>query len=105
MVVIEYILLSVLLVCAVVIVGAVTMQKSGEEGLSGTIAGGSETYYGKDKSVQTGRSLRKWTIIVGIIFAVAVAVVYIIQPDYVQTKDNIGTWKQVSEFASIFTEK
>ena len=101
--VIEYILLTVLLLCAVFIVAAVTIQKSGDEGLSGTIAGGSETYYGKDKSVQTGRMLRKWTIIVGIIFAVAVAVVYIIQPDYSQSYDNLDYWQKVSEFSSIFS--
>lgn len=100
--VIEYILLAVLLVCAVFIVAAVTMQKSNDDGLSGTIAGGSETYYGKDKSVQTGRTLRKWTIIAGIVFAIAVAVVYIIQPDYVSSEDNQNTWQQISEFASIF---
>jgi len=100
--VIEYILLSILLVCAVFIIAAVTIQKSGDEGLSGTIAGGSETYYGKDKSVQTGRVLRKWTIIVGIIFAIAVAVVYIIQPDYSQGNDNLNYWQQASEFSSIF---
>ena len=103
--IIEYILLAVLLVCAVVIVCAVTMQKSNDEGLSGSIAGGSDTYYGKDKSVQTGRTLRKWTIIVGIVFALAVAIVYIMQPDYVQSKDNIGTWEEVSKYASIFPKK
>lgn len=102
--VVEYILLAVLLACAVFLVVAVTMQKSSDEGLSGTIAGGSETYYGKDKSVQTGRTLRKWTIIVGIVFAIAVAVVYIIQPDYVQSKNNLDTWKELSEFASIFKD-
>ena len=101
--IIEYILLVVLLLCAIFIVAAVTIQKSGDEGLSGTIAGGSETYYGKDKSVQTGRTLRKWTIIVGIVFAIAVAVVYIIQPDYAQSNDNLDFWQKVSEFSSIFS--
>jgi preprotein translocase subunit SecG len=100
--VVEYILLSVLLVCALFIVAAVTLQKSSDEGLSGTIAGGSETYYGKDKSVQTGRTLRKWTIIVGVIFAIVVAAVYVIQPDFTQSNDNLDFWQQVSEFSSIF---
>ena len=101
--IIEYILLVVLLICAIFIVAAVTMQKSSDEGLSGTIAGGSETYYGKDKSVQSGRVLRKWTIIVGIIFALAVAAVYIIQPDFSHSYDNLDYWQQVSEFSSIFS--
>ena len=101
--VVEYILLAVLLVCALFIVAAVTLQKSSDEGLSGTIAGGSETYYGKDKSVQTGRVLRKWTIILGVVFAIAVAVVYIMQPDYAQSYDNLDYWQTVSEFSSIFS--
>ena len=99
----EYILLSVLLLCALFIVVAVTMQKSNDEGLSGTIAGGSETYYGKDKSVQSGRTLRKWTIIVGIIFALVVIAVYVIQPDYSHSNDYLTeSWQNVSEFSSIF---
>ncbi len=103
--VVEYILLSVLLVCAIFIVAAVTLQKSSDEGLSGTIAGGSETYYGKDKSVQTGRTLRKWTIIIGVIFALVVVAVYVIQPDFVQSNDNLDSWQQVSEFSSIFPKE
>ena len=79
--ILEYILLSILLVCAVVIVVAVTLQKS-NEGLSGTISGGSETYYGKDKANQKGKKLFKITLIAAIVFAIAVLAVYIIQPDY-----------------------
>jgi preprotein translocase subunit SecG len=101
--VLEYILLGILLLAALFIVGAVLMQKSSSEGLSGTIAGGSETYYGKDKSVQSGRRLSKWMIIVSVIFVVAVIVVYVIQPDYTQSSDNLDNWKKVSEFSSIFS--
>lgn len=96
--ILEYILLSILLVCAVVITVAVTLQKS-NEGLSGTIAGGSETYYGKDKSVQTGKKMFKITLIASIVFAVAVIVVYVIQPDYAYTQND---WTSISEFSSIF---
>ena len=101
MLILELILLSVLLVCAVVITGAVVLQKS-NEGLSGTIAGGSETYYGKDKSMNKEKRLGKWTLIVGIVFAVAVVAVYVIQPDYTQSYNNLDYWQTVSEFKSIF---
>ena len=47
---IQYILLGVLLLSALFIIVAVIFQKSGDEGLSGTIAGGSETFYGKEKA-------------------------------------------------------
>lgn len=98
----EYILLVVLLLAAAFIVVAVVFQKSGEDGLSGTIAGGQDTYYGKDKSVQKNRLLNKWTLIVSVVFALAVVVVYVIQPDYVQSNNNLDYWQQVSEFSSIF---
>ncbi len=100
----EYILLVILLLSAIFIVTVVTIQKSADEGLSGTIAGGSETFYGKDKSVQTGRTLRKWTIIVGVVFALAVVIAYVIQPDYTQSYNNLDYWQKVSEYSSIFSE-
>ena len=98
----EYILLGVLLVAAVFIVVVVTLQKSGDEGLSGTIVGGTETYYGKDKSVQKNKKLGKWVLIVSIIFALAVLVVYVIQPDYAQSYNNLDYWQQVSKYSAIF---
>ena len=60
---IDIIFLVILLVSAAFIVVAVILQKSNEEGLSGTISGGSDTFYGKDKSADTDRVLYKWTLI------------------------------------------
>ena len=80
--ILEYVLLVVLLVSAVFIIVAVVLQKSNEDGLSSTISGGADTYYGKDKGNRSDRTLYKWTIIAGIIFAVAVFAVYVLQPDY-----------------------
>ena len=100
----EYVLLAILLVCAVVITVAVLFQKSGEKGLSGTIAGGSETYYGKDKSGGIDKKLFKWTLIAGVVFAVAVIAVYVIQPDYIEGYD-VNAWKNLSQFANVFATK
>ena len=94
----EYILLALLLISAVFIVVAVTIQKSSDEGLSGTIAGGSETYYGKDKSKQSGKLLNKWTLIVAVVFAVAVVLVYVIQPDYVKGVGDPEGWKDLIDY-------
>lgn len=99
----EYVLLAILLVCAVVITLAVLFQKSGEKGLSGTIAGGSETYYGKDKSGGVDKKLFKWTLIAGIVFAVAVVAVYVIQPDYLEGYD-VNAWQSLSQFANVFSK-
>lgn len=98
----EYILLVLLLLCSIFIVVSITLQKTSDEGLSGTIAGGSETYYGKDKSMRKGRKLSKWTLIVIVVFAVAVLAVYVIQPDYSQSNNNLDYWQKISEFSSIF---
>ena len=83
--ILEYVLLIVLLISAVFIVVAVLLQKSNEDGLSGTISGGAETFYGKDKSAHGDKALYKWTLIAAIVFAVAVLAVYIIQPDFSST--------------------
>jgi preprotein translocase subunit SecG len=97
----EYVLLSILLVCAIAITIAVTLQKS-NEGLSGTIAGGSETYYGKDKASQTGKKLFKLTLILSVIFAVLVLVVYVIQPDYsaAAASQDWNNWKNLSDYST-----
>ena len=99
----EYILLGVLLLAAVFIVVGVTLQKS-KEGLSGTIVGGAETYYGKDKNAQKDKLLGKWLLIVSIVFAVAVLVVYVIQPDYNSASYDLDQWQTVSDYASIFKD-
>ncbi|MBR2650381.1 MAG: preprotein translocase subunit SecG [Clostridia bacterium] len=95
---VEYILLGILLVCACIIAVAVTLQKS-NEGLSGTISGGSETYYGKDKSVQTGKKIFKITLVAVIVFALAVLAVYVLQPDYSSVQND---WTSISDYSSIF---
>ena len=103
MLILELILLSILLVCAVVITAAVVLQKS-NEGLSGSIAGGSETYYGKDKANQSGKKLFKITLIATVVFAIAVLTVYIIQPDY---SDIENDWKELIDYnySDIFEEE
>ena len=97
----EYVLLAVLLAAALFIIIAVLFQKSNDEGLSGTIAGGNESYYGKDKSKHTERLWFKWTLIASLVFAFAVILTYVIQPDYVYSLD-IDYWKNLTEYSGIF---
>ncbi len=70
-----------LLVFGVFLVAAVLMQQGKAHGLSGAIAGGAETFFGKEK----GKDMNKWlsmgTTIVGIVFVLAVLVLYIVMPD------------------------
>ena len=92
--ILEIVLLVLLLISAAFIVVAVVLQKSNEDGLSGTIAGGSETFYGKDKSADADRALFKWTLIASIVFGIAVLVVFVIQPDYAQSYTLDG-WTEI----------
>ncbi len=99
--ILEIVLLVLLLISAAFIVVAVVLQKSNEDGLSGTIAGGSETFYGKDKSAGADRALYRWTLVAAIVFAVAVLVVFIIQPDYAETH-SLDAWKELTNYSHLF---
>ena len=98
--ILEYVLLAVLLLSAVFIIVAVIFQKSADEGLSGTIAGGNETFYGKEKSAHTDKLWFRLTLIVSIVFVVAVLLAYVIQPDY-DSAAALDNWKQWSEYADL----
>ena len=78
----------ILLVAAVFLTIAVLMQSGKSHNLSGTIAGGADTFYGKTKGKTRDRVLSKLTTVVAIVFALLVIVVYVIQDDNVVTKDN-----------------
>jgi preprotein translocase subunit SecG len=98
----EYVLLAILLVAALVIVVAVLFQKSDENGLSSALTGGSETYYGKDKSALGGRRLFKITLVAGIIFALAVLAVYVMQPDAANSRPGLSEWYTYTSYSDLF---
>ena len=98
--ILEYVFLIILLISAVFIVVAVLLQKSNEDGLSSTISGGSDTFYGKDKGNRSDKTLFKWTIVAGIVFSVAVLAVYVIQPDYTASF-SLSDW--MSEYLNSYS--
>ena len=99
--ILTYILIGIMFICAAFIVVAVLLQKTKEDGLSGAITGGADTFYGKDSANHGDVVLKRWTKIVGVIFAICVLVVYVIQPDYAQT-ESVGSWKELTDYANIF---
>lgn len=99
--ILNYVLMGILLACALFLVVAVLLQKTKEDGLSGAITGGADTFYGKDSANHGNVVLKRWTKIVGVIFAICVLVVYVIQPDYAQT-ESVGSWKELTDYAEIF---
>ncbi|MBQ7929721.1 MAG: preprotein translocase subunit SecG [Clostridia bacterium] len=70
----------ILIVAAVFLVGAVLMQSGkANNRLSGAIAGGAETFFGKTKGSTIDKKLSKATTIVAIVFVVLVLVSYLMQ--------------------------
>lgn len=70
-----------LLIAGVFLVGAVLMQHGKSHGLSGAIAGGAETFFGKEKGRNWDKKLSRITTIVGAAFIVVVLVLYILIPE------------------------
>ena len=66
-----------LLVMAIFLIVAVLMQSGKSKRLSGTIAGGAETFFGKAKGRTIDSLLSKITTVVAILFVLVVIIVYI----------------------------
>lgn len=69
----------ILIIAAIFLVVAVLMQNGKDHNLSGTIAGGAETFFGKTKGSTLDKKLSKLTTIVAIVFCVLVLVSYLMQ--------------------------
>ena len=63
---------GILLVLAVAIVILVLLQQGKDKKLSGAIAGGSDTFYGKSKSADKDKVLSTVTAIVSVLFVLIV---------------------------------
>lgn len=74
----EIILGIVLLVLAVALVGLVLFQSGKDKKLSGTIAGGAETFFGKSKAADYNKGLSIATTVVSIVFVALVLTMYFI---------------------------
>lgn len=69
----------ILIISAVFLIVAVLMQHGKSHNLSGTIAGGAETFFSKSKATTLDRKLSKLTTIVAIVFTFLVLVSYLMQ--------------------------
>ncbi len=63
----QYVLGGVLIFLSLVLVAVVLMQSAKDKRLSGTIAGGAETFFGKTKGSGMDKVLSKVTIVVSIL--------------------------------------
>ncbi|MCL2815143.1 MAG: preprotein translocase subunit SecG [Oscillospiraceae bacterium] len=70
---------TVILIFAVFLTVAVLLQHGKTHHLSGTIAGGAETFFGKEKGKTIDKILSMVTSVVSVIFVIAVVVLYVLQ--------------------------
>ena len=69
---------AILLVLAVALVALVLMQQGKDKKLSGAIAGGSDTFYGKNKTADKDKVMSIATGIIAVVFVVIVIAMYLI---------------------------
>ena len=67
------------IIIALVLVVVVLFQSGKSAGLSGSIAGGSETFFGKNKGRTIDAILEKWTSVVAILFLVTSIALFFLQ--------------------------
>ncbi len=64
------------LILSLILIAVVLLQSGKAQGLSGAIAGGSETLFGKSKGRTIDAILEKWTSVVAIAFLVTSIVLF-----------------------------
>lgn len=85
----------ILLVFAVFLIVAVLMQQGKAHNLSGAIAGGAETFFGKSKAQTMNKKLSVLTSVVAVIFVVLVCAVYVMQPSSKTAGDYDSFWEML----------
>lgn len=58
-------------VISVVLIAVVLMQHGKQQGLSGAIAGGAETFFGKNKGRTIDAMLKKFTAVIAVLFVIS----------------------------------
>ena len=67
-----------LIVLAAVLVVCVLLQSGKDKRLSGSIAGGAETFFGKTKGKTTDKLFSRLTTVLSFVFAVLAVIMYIL---------------------------
>lgn len=79
MTVLEIILGSILIACALVLIAVVLLQDSKDRNTSSVITGGAEQLFGKSKGQQMSKKLNTITAVVAIVLVLVVLVFYLQQ--------------------------
>lgn len=80
--IVKYILIGIYVVVCLVLIALAMMQSKDDAGMSGAMTGSSSNnFYEKNKGRTKEGKLKKWTIILGIVFVVltiALSIMYVI---------------------------
>jgi preprotein translocase subunit SecG len=74
----EIVLGIVIVLMAVALIAFVLLQSGKDKRLSGTIAGGAETFFGKTKGKNTDKIFSRVTTVLSFIFVAVMVVMYIL---------------------------
>lgn len=96
----QAILSIVLILIGVVVIAAVLLQQGKAHGLSGAIAGGAETFFGKEKGKKVDRIVSKWTTIISVLFVLVVLLLYILLPNLKQSLAYSADYWSISPYNS-----
>ena len=78
MIVLQYILGSIILLLAIVIIAAILMQEGRRAGINGAISGGADTFLAKNKARSVDAFLARWTKYFAIAFVALVIIANVI---------------------------
>ena len=67
----QTVLIVIHVIISIILVGIVLMQHGKQQGLSGSIAGGAETFFGKNKGRTIDNMLRKFTTVIATLFIIS----------------------------------
>ncbi|MBQ9778723.1 MAG: preprotein translocase subunit SecG [Clostridia bacterium] len=82
MAILQYVMGGILVAMALALVVLVLLQSGKDKRLSGSIAGGTETYYGQNKGKSNEKKLFIATTILSILFVALVVVLYVLVARY-----------------------
>lgn len=70
----DYVLGSIILLFAIVIIAVILLQEGRSKGISGTISGGADTFLSRGKARAVDAVLARWTKLVAFAFIVLIIV-------------------------------
>lgn len=103
--VVQYIIGALLLAMAVALILLIMFQKSNQRGLSGTLTGKTDSYYGKNKGKSKEKLLQLATTIVAIAFGVLVLLMFIIGTTGKNKNNSINNKPETSAVTSAVTSE